>query len=222
MRNVTRLTVAAVALLSGLSVASAASMSKSTTGSASSSMATPSDTLSLTSSQQKMAWKDISGQAVKETAPATFTAKVGAARADRSRHQAGAGQHRQQGAGVAAVPVRAARQQQAADRQSDRSQGGRDHHAVAVGTSDGSARMSAAGPAVSAPVARLPENDRAEQRGKAHGRANRRAPDAMTAPEEEASARADQQAGPTDDQRDHRPTGGTPTQADVGQMACSE
>ena len=65
MRNVTRLTLAAVALLSGLSVASAASMSKSTTGSASSSMATPSDTLSLTSSQQKMAWKDISGQAVR-------------------------------------------------------------------------------------------------------------------------------------------------------------
>src|SRR5665213_1437883 len=79
MRNATRLTVAAVALLSGISVAAAAGMSKSTTGSASSSMATPSDTLSLTSSQQKMAWKDISGQAVKETAPATFTAKVGAA-----------------------------------------------------------------------------------------------------------------------------------------------
>jgi hypothetical protein len=78
MRNATRLTLAAVALLSGISVASAAGMSKSTTGSASS-MATPSDTLSLTSSQQKMAWKDISGQAMKETAPVSFTAKVGAA-----------------------------------------------------------------------------------------------------------------------------------------------
>ena len=78
MRSANRLTLAAVALLSGISVAAAAGMSKSTTGSASSSMATPSDTLSLTSSQQKMAWKDISGQAVKETLPATFTAKVGA------------------------------------------------------------------------------------------------------------------------------------------------
>jgi hypothetical protein len=79
MRNATRLTVAAVALLSGISVASAASMSKSTTTGFASPMSTPSDRLSLTSSQQKMAWKDISGQAVKETAPAKFIVKVGAA-----------------------------------------------------------------------------------------------------------------------------------------------
>jgi len=80
MRNATRLTLAAVALLSGISVASAAGMSKSTTTTGSgSSLPQPSDTLTLTSSQQKMAWKDIKSQAQKETAPATFTAKIGAA-----------------------------------------------------------------------------------------------------------------------------------------------
>jgi hypothetical protein len=76
MRNNTRLTLVAVALLSSISVASAAGVSKSTTTGPGASM--PSDTLTLTSTQQKMAWKDISGQAVKETPPAAFTAKVGA------------------------------------------------------------------------------------------------------------------------------------------------
>jgi hypothetical protein len=79
MRNATRLTLAAVALLSGISVAGAAGMSKSTTTGSGAAMPKPSDTLTLTGSQQKMAWKDINSQAVKESAPATFTAKIGAA-----------------------------------------------------------------------------------------------------------------------------------------------
>jgi hypothetical protein len=81
MRNATRLTLAAVALLSGVSIAAAAGMQKSSTTGSASSMSQPmvKDTLSLTSSQQKTAWKDISGPAVKESAPASFTAKVGAA-----------------------------------------------------------------------------------------------------------------------------------------------
>jgi hypothetical protein len=37
------------------------------------------DSLSLSASQQQTAWKDISAQATKESAPASFTAKVGAA-----------------------------------------------------------------------------------------------------------------------------------------------
>ena len=78
MRNATSLTLAAVALLSGITIASAAGMSKSTTTGSGASMPQPSDTLTLTSSQKQMAWKDINSQAVKETAPATFTAKVGA------------------------------------------------------------------------------------------------------------------------------------------------
>jgi len=86
MKNVNRLTVAAIALLAGVSVASAAGMSKSstsksaTTGSASSmSQPVAKDSLSLSASQQQTAWKDINAQATKESAPASFTAKVGAA-----------------------------------------------------------------------------------------------------------------------------------------------
>ena len=86
MKSVNRLTVAAVALLAGVSVASAAGMSKSspskpaTTGSASStSLPVAKDALSLSASQQQTAWKDISAQASKESAPAGFTAKVGTA-----------------------------------------------------------------------------------------------------------------------------------------------
>ena len=86
MKNLSRLSVAAIALLAGVSVAAAAGMSKSsapkpaTTGSASSmSQPVARDSLSLSASQQQTAWKDISGQATKESAPAGFTAKVGAA-----------------------------------------------------------------------------------------------------------------------------------------------
>ena len=86
MKNANRLTVAAIALLVGVSVASAAGMSKSstskpaTTGSASSmSQPVAKDALLLSASQQQIAWKDITVQATKEPAPASFTAKVGAA-----------------------------------------------------------------------------------------------------------------------------------------------
>jgi hypothetical protein len=84
MHTPTRLTVVAIALLSGISVASAAGMTKSTTnGSGSMSKSTTEtmakDSLSLTSQQQKTAWKDISGQASKVKAPSGFTAKVGEA-----------------------------------------------------------------------------------------------------------------------------------------------
>ena len=80
MKNRIRLAVAAVALLSGVSVAVAAgsSMSKENTAkSASTSMLK--DKLSLTSKQQTTAWQDISKQATKEKAPARFEAKIGAA-----------------------------------------------------------------------------------------------------------------------------------------------
>ncbi len=86
MTHVNRLTVAAMALLAGVSVASAAGMSKSspphpaTTGSASStSQPVAKDSLSLRASQQQIAWKDITALASKESAPGSFTAKVGAA-----------------------------------------------------------------------------------------------------------------------------------------------
>ena len=89
----TRLTVAAMALLSGISVAAAADMSQSggktsaTTGSGTAqekmakppAMAQAKESPSLTAQQQKMAWKDISKHAIKVKAPADFTAMVGAA-----------------------------------------------------------------------------------------------------------------------------------------------
>jgi len=86
MKTAHRPSVAALALLAGVSVASASVMSKSststpaTTGSASSmSQPVAKDSLSLSASQQQTAWKDISAQATKESAPASFTAKVGTA-----------------------------------------------------------------------------------------------------------------------------------------------
>jgi hypothetical protein len=83
-RNTTRLTIAAVALISGLSVAAAAGNGASKTGanamsqpsSAPNAMAT--DTVVLSQQQQKDAWKDIKAVATKEKAPAGFTATVGA------------------------------------------------------------------------------------------------------------------------------------------------
>jgi pentapeptide MXKDX repeat protein len=87
--NATRLTVAGIALLSGISLAAAAdsgmaktngmakdTMSKSSM-SKSSSMAK--DTLALTSKQKKDVWQDISKIGIKDQTPAGFTAKVGAA-----------------------------------------------------------------------------------------------------------------------------------------------
>jgi hypothetical protein len=87
MKIVNRLTAAAVVLLAGVSVVAAAGVSKSSTpkpaptGSASSAMSQPvaADSLSLSVSQQQTAWKDISAQATKESAPPGFTANVGAA-----------------------------------------------------------------------------------------------------------------------------------------------
>jgi hypothetical protein len=82
MKHATRLTLA-IALLSGISVATAAAAPKSnssTSGSASSTtQPMTQDSLTLTSSQQQTAWKDISDQAVKQPAPANFTAKLGSA-----------------------------------------------------------------------------------------------------------------------------------------------
>jgi hypothetical protein len=75
MKSPSRIVIATAILLSGVSLATAAGMSKST--GTSSSMAKPVDQLSLSSPQQKTAWQDISGQAVKETAPARFTASIG-------------------------------------------------------------------------------------------------------------------------------------------------
>ena len=73
------LTVVAIALLSGLSVAVAASSSTSKEGMAKSAPAPMlKDKLSLTSKQQTIAWQDISKQAKMEKVPARFAAKIGA------------------------------------------------------------------------------------------------------------------------------------------------
>jgi len=79
MKNLVPMT-AAVALFCGVSFATAAPMSPSAgSGSASSmSRSAAKDNLSLSASQQRTAWKDISAQAAKEAAPSSFTAKVGA------------------------------------------------------------------------------------------------------------------------------------------------
>jgi hypothetical protein len=82
MQSTSRLTIAAIALLSSVSVAAAAGngTSKSAaTGAGSTSISQPmtKDLLSLTGPEQKTAWKDITGQATKEKAPAGFTPSVG-------------------------------------------------------------------------------------------------------------------------------------------------
>jgi uncharacterized protein DUF1236 len=82
MKNLIRFALVASALVLGVSVAAAANTitKSSTTGSApSASGPMAKDTLSLTRSQQKTAWKDISAMATKETAPARFAVKVGTA-----------------------------------------------------------------------------------------------------------------------------------------------
>ena len=77
MKIRTCLTVAAVAFLASLSVATASSRSKEITAKTSS-ISLPKDKLSLTSTQEKTAWQDIAKQARKEKAPANFPTKVGA------------------------------------------------------------------------------------------------------------------------------------------------
>jgi hypothetical protein len=81
MNPISSIALATAVLLSGVSAASAASFwhwpwhssSKST-------MARPaSDTLSLTSAQQKMAWNNLSGAESKQSVPAGFSATVGSA-----------------------------------------------------------------------------------------------------------------------------------------------
>ena len=75
-----RMILAAIILMSGISVAAATDtgMSKNTTSGSGASQAMAKDSLNLSRAQQKKAWKDISGQAAKETPPAGFSAKVGA------------------------------------------------------------------------------------------------------------------------------------------------
>jgi Protein of unknown function (DUF1236) len=68
---------AAAALASGAGAASAAGQHATSNDSASM-QTTPKDNLALTRSERRIVWRDISRQANKETAPANFTAKVGA------------------------------------------------------------------------------------------------------------------------------------------------
>jgi Protein of unknown function (DUF1236) len=76
MKRQTPIALAAAVLLSAVTAAAAAGMAKS---SSSSTMSKPaSDTLTLTSTQQKTAWNDLRGQAAKQKAPSSFKATVGA------------------------------------------------------------------------------------------------------------------------------------------------
>jgi hypothetical protein len=84
MHTSTRLTVAALALLSSVSLAAAmdnkpdANSSMSTTGMGDTqNSAMTKDSLSLTEAQQKLVWEDISKTAAKAKAPNGFTAKIG-------------------------------------------------------------------------------------------------------------------------------------------------
>ncbi len=73
MKIRTSIAIVAAALLSGATVASAAGMAQSSpTG-----PQPVRDTLTLTSAQQKTAWKDLHGLATRQVAPSGFTAKVG-------------------------------------------------------------------------------------------------------------------------------------------------
>jgi uncharacterized protein DUF1236 len=73
------LPIAALVLISGMGLASAAS-SSSTTPSSTSSMGqqTAKDSLSLSKAQERTAWNDISKEGSKQSAPSNFTAFVGA------------------------------------------------------------------------------------------------------------------------------------------------
>ena len=69
MKKQTSIALAAVVLLSGVTAASAATMSDS---------AKASDTLSLSRTQQKTAWRDLYMSSLNQTAPWGFNAIVGA------------------------------------------------------------------------------------------------------------------------------------------------
>jgi hypothetical protein len=79
MKVSTRLMVVTIAILSGLSIAAAATNKMSKESGAKPVSMTPKDKLSLTKEQEKTAWQDISKQARKESVPAHFVAKVGVA-----------------------------------------------------------------------------------------------------------------------------------------------
>jgi hypothetical protein len=69
MQKQTSIAMAAAMLLAGLTAASAATMSN---------LAKATDTLNLTSTQQKTAWKDLTTPMLSQKAPAGFSATVGA------------------------------------------------------------------------------------------------------------------------------------------------
>lgn len=79
MKVSTRLIVMTIAILSGLSIAPAATNKMSKESGAKPVLMTPKDKLSLTKEQEKTAWQDISKQAKKESVPTYFVTKVGAA-----------------------------------------------------------------------------------------------------------------------------------------------
>lgn len=86
MIKTSRIALVTVALLSGISVATAAGMSKNSSSSSTSgampdsstSQMMAKDSLSLTSQQQKTAWQDISASATRIKAPSGFVARIGA------------------------------------------------------------------------------------------------------------------------------------------------
>jgi len=67
MNKRTPIALAAALLLSGVTAAAAAGMTQ----------ASPSDSLSLSSTQQKTAWKDLSMPSLNQAAPSGFAVKVG-------------------------------------------------------------------------------------------------------------------------------------------------
>jgi Protein of unknown function (DUF1236) len=75
MKKSVSVAVAAMLLLSGVSVASAASHMSNRSGSS----AAASDKLDLSSAQQKSIWKDISRQATNQNAPSDFNPAIGMA-----------------------------------------------------------------------------------------------------------------------------------------------
>jgi hypothetical protein len=77
MNTRTPIALAAALLLSGATVAGAATMSQ-TAPNDSMAKASPSDTLSLSSTQQKTAWKDLYMASLNQKVPSGFTVKVGA------------------------------------------------------------------------------------------------------------------------------------------------
>jgi len=79
MKHIVLASITGLALVTGVGSASAADHAMSNKSSkmpTTQSMAT--DSLSLTTSQQKQAWNGIESQATKQNAPASFTASIGA------------------------------------------------------------------------------------------------------------------------------------------------